>query len=62
MSKVNHPCTVAFHELSVDLAKVTEERDADTLEHGFFDDEGHHIQYSAEIRALAKEIKSNEAM
>jgi hypothetical protein len=25
---------------------------ADTLEHGFVDDEGHHIQYAKEIRKL----------
>ena len=28
---------------------------ADTLEHGFVDDEGHHIQYAAEIRKIKDE-------
>jgi hypothetical protein len=40
-----------------DRAREALEVAADTLEHGFVDDDGHHIQYAAEIRALAKEIK-----
>ena len=37
------------------VAAAEREEIADDLEHGYMDDEGHHIQYAAVIRAKSKQ-------
>jgi hypothetical protein len=52
----NNPTVSYFTEAQMlQFRRDALEEAADTLEHGFVDDEGHHIEYAAEIRKLKDE-------
>jgi hypothetical protein len=63
---IQHPewqkATEEFAAL-VEAAARADEREAcaDLLEHGYIDDEGHHLQYAKEIRARGEPTSRGEA-
>ncbi len=53
---IQHPdWRKATEEFAALVAEKERETIADLLEHGYIDDEGHHVQYAKEIRARGQE-------